>query len=312
MPDDDNRQLIQKDTLTLNDLNTLGGIMVAAQSARFMRLAISSSALMDRAQFVPMRSHTQRLENTTFGSRVLRAAGEGQALGASDRVKPDMTKVSLVVQLFKAQADLSEEVLEDNIERQRFRSTVGDLLAERSALDMDEVGINGDTTSADPFLAQFDGVLKQTTSNTVTASGRLTKSVLRDMVKEMPKQYLRRKRDLVFFTGTDAEIDYRDTLTDRIGVLSDRNLEGDVSARYGGMDVIDVPAFPENLGGGGNETNVVLTDPKNIVFGFWRRIRVDFDHLKRDGLFSTIATLRFDVKIRNEPAVVKATGVTIN
>ena len=44
------------------------------------------------------------------------------------------------------------------------------MLAEAVARDMEEVAINGDTASADPFLATMDGVLKQATSHVVDAA----------------------------------------------------------------------------------------------------------------------------------------------
>ena len=51
-----------------------------------------------------------------------------------------------------------------------FREEIMEMMAEAISRDMEEVLINGDTLSADPFLAVMDGVLKQATSNIVDAS----------------------------------------------------------------------------------------------------------------------------------------------
>lgn len=312
MSQDDNRTLIQKADLVLGDLAS-GGLLQPAQAARFMRIAIQQSAVMDRSTVRPMRAPKELIEKIQFGSRILRAGSESTAVADADRAKPDLSKVELDAQLFKGEVDLSDEVLEDQIERGQLRNTVMTLMAERIALDMDEVIVNGDTASADPFLAQFDGILKQATTNTVAAGGvRLNKAVFRDMVKALPKEFLRRKSRMVFYTGTDAEIDYRDTLTDRIGVMADRNLESELSARYTGVPVIDVPVFPEDRGGGSNETNVIFTDPRNILVGFWRRIKMETDRLVREGVLLIVTSMRFDMKYQHEPAVVKASGVTVS
>jgi hypothetical protein len=308
----DNRTLLQKADLALSDLAT-AGVLQPAQAARFIRIAISESAVMDRATVRPMRSPKELLEKIRFGSRILRAGSEATALPDADRAKPDLTKVELDAKLFKAEVDLSDEVLEDSIERGALRNTVMQLMAERSSLDMDEVLVNGDTASADPFLAQFDGIRKQATSNVISAGGQnLNKSVLRDAIKAMPKEFLRRKRDLVFFTGTDAEIDYRDSLADRIGTFADGMLQNEMETRYSSIPVIDVPVFPEDLGGGNNETEIVLTNPRNITVGMWRRIKMETDKLVREGVLLIVASMRFDVKYQEETAVVKVTTLQVD
>lgn len=308
----DNRTILAKADLALSDL-TSAGVLQPAQAARFIQIAIDWSAVMDRATVRPMRAPREFLEKIQFGSRIMRAGAEATPVAEVDRARPDLSKVELDARLFKAEVDLSDEVLEDSIERGTLRNTVMQLMAERSALDIDEVLVNGNTGSTDPFLAQFNGILAQSTSNVVAAGGvPLNKSILRDMIKAMPKPFLRRKRDLVFFTSVDAELDYRDTLADRIGDLSDRALQEDIETRYGAIPVASVPVFPENLGGGTNETNVVLADPSNIVVGMWRRIKMETDKLVRDGVLIIVASMRFDVKFQHEPAVVKATGVTVS
>lgn len=308
----DNRTILAKADLALSDL-TSAGVLQPAQAARFIQTAIEWSAIMDRATVRPMRSPREFLEKIQFGSRILRAGAEATPVAEADRARPDLSKVELDARLFKAEVDLSDEVLEDSIERGTLRNTVMQLMAERAALDIDEVVVNGNTGSADPFLAQFNGVLAQTTSNVVAAgSVPLSKSILRDMIKAMPKAFLRRKKDLLFLTSIDAELDYRDTLADRIGDLSDRALQEEIETRYGAIPVASVPVFPENLGGGTNETNVVLCDPTNITVGMWRRIKMETDKLVRDGVLIVVASMRFDVKFQHEPAVVKATGVTVS
>lgn len=308
----DNRSLLAKADLALSDLTSDAGILVPEQAQRFIRILIKEAVMMKLATVVPMRAPQQRLEKIKFGSRVLRAGQEAQALAAGDRVKPDLSKVELNAKLFKAEVRLDNEVLEDSIERAQLRQTIMTLMGEAVSRDMDEVIIQGDTASSDLFLAQFDGLLKQVTSNTYAhGTNPIDKTVFHSMIKALPIEFHRNRRDLRFLTSVNAEIDYRDSLSERATVVGDKFLEQDAPVMYAGIPIQAVPMFPENLGSGTDETDVILMDPKNLHVGIWREIRVETDKLVSEGVVLVVATMRFDVKLAHEPATVKATGIQV-
>jgi len=309
----DNRTILEKADLALADLTAGGGLLQPAQAQKFIRILIAESVILKQGTVVPMKSPKQLIEKIRFGGRILRPGSEATALPAADRVKPDLGKVELDAQLFKAEVRLNNEVLEDSIERGALRQTIMQLIGEAIARDMDEVIISGDKASADPFLAKLDGLLKQATSNVVDAALSTTnKSIFRDMLKSIPSEFLRNKKEMRFFTSVDSEIDYRDSLAERATVVSDDYLLKDVPASYSGVPVVDVPLFPENLGTGSNCTNVLLVDPKNVNIGVWRNIRIETDKDISEGVLIIVATLRFDVKYAEESAVVKAINVKVS
>lgn len=308
----ENRSILEKADLALSDLTTGGGLLQPAQAAKFMRILIKQSKLMGMGTVVPMKSHKQLIEKVRFSGRVLRAGQEGVALTEGERARPDLSKVELDAELFKAEVRLTNETLEDSIERGELRQTIMQILADAIARDIEEVALQGDTTSLDPFLAQFDGFLKQSTSHSVDAAVTpLNKTIFRDMLKAMPPEFLRNKSEMRFLTSVDAEIDYRDTLADRIGQLGDKFLEQEAAVAYSGVPVLDLQLMPENLGSSNNCTDVLFTDPKNYNFGVWRQIRIETDKLVREGVLIIVATLRFDVKYAHEDAVVKAINVKV-
>jgi len=308
----DNRTLLAKADLALSDLTTSGGLLQPAQAAKFMRIMIKASKVLGMSTVVPMRSPIQLIEKIRFGSRVLRAGTEATALPVGDRSKPDLSKVQLSAQLFKAEVRLDNETLEDSIERGELRQTVMQLMAEAIARDTEEVVVQGDTTSVDPFLAKFDGILKQSASHVVNCTDTTTnKTQFRDMLKSMPNEFLRDKKSLRFFTSVNSEIQYRDSLSDRIGALSDKYLEEDATPAYSGVPIIDVPLFPETIGTGSHCTDHILTDPKNINVGIWRNIRIETDKLVSEGVLLIVATLRMDMKYAEETATVKAINVKV-
>lgn len=309
----DNRTILQKADLALSDLTTSGGLLEPAQAQKFLRILIQEARLMKMVTVVPMRSPKQLIEKIRFSTRVLRAGQEATALPVADRSSPNLSKVELDAKLFKAEIRLNDEVLEDSIERAELKTTIMQILAEAVSRDMEEMAIQGDTGSADPFLAQFDGILVQATSNVVDATNStINKTIFRDMLKTMPSEFLRDKGRQVFMTSVDAELDYRDAIADRATVLGDKSLQEDAPIKYGGISIMDLQLMPEDLGGGNDTTNVILTDPKNIHWGVWRRIKIETDKLVREGVLLIVATMRFDVKYAEELAVVKAINVKVS
>jgi HK97 family phage major capsid protein len=308
----DNRTILQKADLALADLTAGGGLLQPAQAQKFMRILINEAVILKQATVTPMRSPKQLIEKIRFANRILRSGSEAVAVAAADRAVPNLSKVELDAQLFKAEVRLNNEVLEDSIERGQLRQTIMQLMAEAIARDVDEVIIQGDKTSTDPFLAKLDGILKQSTSHIVDAQGQTAnKGVFRDMLKTLPSPFVKNKKLLRFFSSINAEIDYKDSLSERATVGGDKYIEDDVPATYSGVPVLDVPMFPEHLGPGANTTAVLLTDPKNINVGIWRNIRVEVDKIVTDGVLVIVATLRFDVKYAEETAVVKAVNLKV-
>lgn len=307
-----NRTLLEKADLALADLTAGGGVLLPAQAQKFMRLLIKQSVLMQMATVVPMASPKHQLSKIKFGSRILRPGQEATALTAAERARPDLSFLELDAKLFKAEVHLSDEVLEDNIERGELRQTILEMIAEAAGRDMEEVIINGDTASADPFLATMDGLLKQATSHVVDAAGvAINKNLLRDMLKSLPSEYLRDKKQMAFLTSVDAELDYRNTLADRATVGGDRFIEEDTPALYSGVPVKPVPLFPENLGQASNRTVALLCNPKNAHVGIWRQIRLESFRDVSAGVLRVVATLRFDAKFAEEPGVAKLINIQL-
>ncbi len=305
----DNRSLVKKADLAIQDLINDGGFLEPAQAKRFIRVLINEAKLLKMVTMVPMRSDKQKIEKIRFAGRVLKPGSESQALPVADRSKPDLTKETLDAELFKAEVRLSNETLEDSIEGGTLRNTIMQELGKAVSRDMEFVTIQGDTTSADSLLAVLDGVIKQATVNIVPAGGSLVKTVLRDVIKAMPTEFLRNKRIMKFLTSADAQTDYSESLSSRETALGDRFFMEDVPPAFNGIPVVDIAEFPEDLGGA-NTTALLFTDAKNIHVGIRRNIQIETDKDISAGVVVIVATLRMDVKFAVKEAVVKATGVT--
>lgn len=308
-----NMTLLQKADLALSDLSSGGGILQPETAQTFMRILIEESKLMKMSTVVPMKSQKMEVPKIRFGTRILRAGSEGVALSSGDRSKPTTTNVELDSKLFKAEVRLPNEVLEDNIEKDQLKATIMQLMGEAISRDVDDIMINGDTASSDSFYAQFNGILKQSATNVVDATLQtLNKNVLKDMLKSMPKAFLRNKDLLRYLTSVHAEIDFSDSIANRQTPAGDEAFAKSISPTYSGVPVLDVPMFPENLGSGTNCTDVVLTDPKNVTLGIWREIRFETDKDISAGVVVIVASMRMDMKFAEETATVKAINVKVS
>ena len=176
-----NQEIIRKADLALSDLATAGKLN-PEQTDRFVRTLIDTPTILKQVRTVTMRGPQMKINKIGFGSRILRPAVSSTALAANQRVKPDLGQVVLNTEEVIAEIQLPYDVIEDNIERGNvgvaneagaggLHQTIVDLIAERAALDLEELGLQGDTGSADDYLALCNGYLKLATANGVAVGG---------------------------------------------------------------------------------------------------------------------------------------------
>ena len=305
-----NKTLMQKADMEVQDLISDGGYLPKEQASAFIRDLINESVVLKLIDVRSLKSHTQLIDKVGISGRVLRPGTSGVALSVADRTKPTIDQEELTTHLMKGQINLNDELLEDNIEAGTFKTTVMQLMTEAVAYDMDWLAVNGDTSSTDAFTALLDGMLVSATSHVVNAgTNPLAKSHLKDAVKSMPSQYSRTKAKQRFMTSLDAETDYRDYLSDRATVVGDKFMEDEAPVRYASRPILGIPAFPDDLGVGSDETNVLLLDPKMARWGVWRKVRVESGRDIETGEWKMVLTVRAGFKYREEDAVVKITGV---
>ena len=301
-----NIDLSQKATIALADLETNGGILSPEQSNQFIRSMMDTPTIMREARVVPMDSPTMKINKIGFGSRILRAANQTQgsrALAEADRSKPDLGSVTLTSKEVIAEIMLPYEVIEDNIERGDIQNTILQLIAERAALDLEELVVQGDTalataTPPDAYLGLLDGVLKKATANVVDAgTAAISATVFNNVVKAMPSKYLRNRSQLRHYVPHDVEQDYRLALSNRGTSLGDDILTGNRPVPVFGSPMVGMALMPTG--------NMLYTDPKNIVIGFHRNIRIESERVIAERQVRIVLTARVAVEIEEVNAVVK-------
>jgi hypothetical protein len=310
----DNRNLarpvyVQKADMALSDL-TSGGKLVADQRKKFILVNIKGQVMMSRVRVTTMKRETEQIPKmTTFGSQVLHPGTESQALTLAERSKPGFDLVTLTSQELVGQVDYPRYVLMDQVEGPQFHSTLIGYLGIHTKRDLENLVINGDTTSGNTLLAMFDGMLADATSNTYAAGNvALSSPVLASTISTMPSEY-RKQPNLGFYTNEIAHDAFWAEVEGRATPVGDEAFIRGGKLVYRKRVIEEVPQFPNDLGGTTDETNVWYGDPKQFIFAFHEDIEVQSEYNIRERVWTVVITLRVAQNYEHEPAVVKTTGV---
>lgn len=317
-----NSEIIRKADLALSDLASDGGLLNPEQSLTFIRKLRLQPTLLRQARTVVMTAPQRKINKIGFGSRILRPAVSATALSAGDRSKPTTEQVQLNTKEVIAEIRLPYDVVEDNIERGNLnmrgpnadpdpvnggiKDTIVDLIAERAALDLEELALLGDTAlvGSDTYLGMLDGYLKQATSNITNAAGAaISRTMFKNGLKTMPKEYLRNLTALRNFVSHNQHIEYRDTLAARETGLGDAMVNGMPMTYAHGVPVEGAALMPE--------ANGLLTPPLNMIWGIQRQVSMEVDKIITERVFVIVLTARVDFIFEEEDAVVKYTNIAV-
>lgn len=322
-----NMTLLRKADMAVSDLIAGGGELSPEQGANFIRKLIKQPTLLRVCRVVEMQAPIRKINKIGFGQRILRKATSGTPLpqnaqvmnGLGGRAKPTTSQITLTTKEQIAEVRLPYDVLEDNIERAtaanneasntgpgQLRQTLIDLIAERAALDMEELGILGDpgyTNGSDPddqdYLSQLSGWLYTAgnAGHVVDADNQtINKTIFKNAKKGMPSQYLRNVAALNHFVSVNQETEYRDTLANRGTPMGDQMVTGNSPTYAFGSAVIPVALMPEDKG--------CYTDPLNLIFGIQRQVSMEFDKDITARVYIIVLTVRLDFQIEEPDAIV--------
>ncbi|TYU83599.1 phage major capsid protein [Listeria monocytogenes] len=300
-----NSTIIEKASMTLNDLSN-GGRMNPAQANKFIRMVQNTPTILKDARLVQMESDRQIIEKIGFGQRIMRAASEGVALADTDRSKPQTGKVTLNAKEVIAEINLTYDTLENNIEKGNLKEVIMQMLAERAAVDIEELMVNGDTTNAtDSYLAQLDGIRKLVKSHIVNNNtGEISRASFKNAKKIIPAKYLRSPQEFRYYTSPSVETEWIDKLGDRQTSLGDSAVEGK-TARPFGIPIQSCANLQPYDEAGKDVSDIILTHPKNIILGMSRNISIEVDKDIRTRQFIIVLTAKLDTVFEEEDAVSK-------
>ncbi len=309
-------ELLLKADLTVADLQANGGALVDEQANRFVRKLIKEPTILRDVRTIEMRAPQRQINKIQFGSRIMRAApAVGSGLSSGDRAAPVTEQVLLTTFEVMAEVRLTYDVLEDNIERVGtlgqhadvgitalsggLRDTVVDLMAERAALDLEELALNGDTASADTYLALNDGYLVEVETNGNIADiggAKIAKETFKVGMQVLPDQYHRNTGSMRHYVSVDQDVEYRDSLAGRATGVGDSFVQGQQNPTPFGVPISRVQTMPEDKG--------LFTNPLNLLMGVQRQVLMEFDKDIRTREYIIVLTARLDFQVEEAEAAV--------
>lgn len=313
-----NKELIQRADIALADLTANGGKLNPEQANAFIDMVLDQPTILKQVRQVRMTGPEKKINRIGFASRILRAASQtggaeddgsnGRYVAKADRAKPTTSQITLNTKEVIAEIRLPYEVLEDNIEGQSLESHIMRLIAERAAIDLEELALAGDTAVAgtDAYLGLMDGFLKRMTSNIVNnANAGITPTMLTNGLLAMPQKYLRNLNQLKHFVTVANTIKYRQNVSQRATGYGDSALTQNIPLYAGGVLVEAAPMLAAVASG----KQGILTFPQNLLFGIQRDISIETDKDIRSREYIIVLTARVALQIDDEAATVKYTNI---
>lgn len=281
--------------------NASGGLLKPEQANRFIDFVVDQSNLMQNSRVVRMRTPTMEIDKVSVGTRLLRKATEATDDGSNAAVT--FSKVSLSSVKLRLDWELSTESLEDNIEGASLEDHLAQIMARQTANDMDDLLINGNTSSNNALLKALDGFVKLALAGaTVVDEGgnNVSRATYDRVLRNMPTKYLQRRNELRFFSGAGVVQDTSFSLQNPNSATAatagapapgstfgeQAFMNGAIRANGGpgatglapyGIPLVEIPLLPETVSGdyssaAGNHGYVELTFPNNKVIGIHRDI----------------------------------------
>jgi len=298
--------LKNKADLQLSTITGGAGELIDEQRRRFFKLALKQAKFTRMTTVYMMKAPGAKIPKAAWTGRVMYPASAGVPQPSAYRSAPSFSEITLESKLARAETHIDREVMEDNVERNALKKMVVQWLSEKAGHDIEDLLLNGDTSSSDVWLALADGLIKQATTNTASGSpSSLSKTLLRNLMLAMPEEYSEQS-NMSFFTNRVARANYRDTVNTRATSLGDIVfMGGKPTLGFEDVPLISIPRFPSTLGTGTNETVVMMCNPKVALLAFQRRLTLDSEFDVRSQKFVFVLSLRIDVKWHHEPQVAK-------
>lgn len=257
------REALAKATVTTTD--AAPGLLDAEQGRAFIRKLKENTALAPKMRQEIRASSTGEINKLATGSRLIRSATENTDDGY--RAGATFDTVEYTTRKLRLPWEVTEDVYHENIEGEGLESDLVDEMTSQFALDLEDLEINGDSTSGDPFIGINDGILKLISTAAVSGrnidgstinSGVWSKGHYFEALQSMPNVYRNRGR-LAWIMSPARKIQWWESITDLANDSGQSLLLGSNPLMESplGIPIIEVPSMPD--------TTVLLADPRNFV-----------------------------------------------
>ena len=175
-----------------------GGLLKPEQAEKFIQQTFDATVLGKEVRHVMKRAKTGEIDKIGIAKRIIRKKTEGVDDGY--RAGISTSKIEYATTAIRLPWEVTEEPYRENIEGQNFEKIQTDLMTTQFGLDLLDLYLNGDESTADSdpdydFLKINDGWLKQLENGThiedrtSKSSGAMSLDVYYDALAQMPNKY---------------------------------------------------------------------------------------------------------------------------
>lgn len=330
--------LSNKQLLKLNKESVIKGLFpstiafTAEEAERFLTVIVDQSFLKNNARVVMMAKEKKNIRYIGLGTN--KVFWPAATLDQTKYVKElAHEKIELSVSKARGCVQIPDDDLEDNIEGEDFaRKLMDEMVAPAGANELEEAFLVGSAVSPPTTLTeQWDGWYTLALASAAAGAGDVMaacgivdasatttpyiaeidadspygwKFKFQAMINALPTKYRKYKDKLRFYVSPGVRQDYRMAIAARGTSVGDAALlqGGDMS--YDGIKIVEVALLPETQGTGSDETFVMLTWAENLIVGLHRSLKIETERSAPDEATRFWLSLRADVKIENNEAVV--------
>lgn len=288
------------------------------EATAFIDTVVDQSALIKQIRRVVMTGKKQNVNAIGLGSTVFKKGTIGTDPGDTVSLSGP-TQVQLSAEEIVAIVSIGDDTTEFSIEADAFIEHVLGMIARAGANEIEAAIIHGDTAVSDTgILDRWDGVLKQAIAaghviEGMTATTRYWAGANgikgSQLIRALPTKFRQDVTALRFFVHPDAYQNYED---DMGGLASSEAYRAIVGAgqklTLRNVPQVTVPLMKTDIAFTHSSTNytdgtvVLLTDPRNIIFGVNRDIRVEPMRQPRKRATDFVVSLQGDCKIETADA----------
>jgi hypothetical protein len=253
-----NKELVQKAIITTDQLAAAGKLN-PKQADKFIDLVIDVTGLSGNVRVARFRNEQLDIDKINVGQRV--ALPKTEAVAPSVRRRVYTSKISLNPKNVVVPFEISNDFMLENIEGEAVEDTVIRMMSTQFANDLEELYIDGDALGPsrveadlvdggsatdhikDSYIALHDGWLKLAQGgHVVDANGaNISAAIFSKMIKAMPDKWKRVRRNMRFFSSTDHEQNYRNTVAGRATAAGDAALSSTQNLTPYGVEIVPLP-----------------------------------------------------------------------
>lgn len=270
-----------------------GNEMPVAKAREFIIHGINETKLLPLVQVKIMTSEKEDIDRLTMAGRQTRKPSEGVA--PDDEGTVTWAKQQLSSEECILAIPITFRAIKRNLEGKSVLDTIDNLAMKRFALDNEDLAINGDTESGDPFLSQNDGWVKigKSVGQSLNTNGLTTyQAILDALIMKLPEAYRDSDQNIIIMNDADAQglINELGARVDGVSWL----VQGKVPP-WKGRPILSMAKWPVGV--------YAFTPSTNLAYGIEQRIEKGVDRYERARKLDIVYTCYQDMGVAVPEAI---------